>query len=81
MNMKRGPRFPDWPRNRAVSVSADKTTLIWINKEDQLQYKSLQNKNINLLDCLRNAFNFSDDFDKEFNGAFSERYGYHNVKP
>lgn len=79
--LKKGARYPDWPRNRAISISSDKSSLVWINKEDHLKYKSYSNKNTNLLDCLRNAFTFSEDFDKELISAHSERYGYLNVRP
>lgn len=33
---KKGPRFPDWPKNRSIAIASDKNAVVWINKEDHL---------------------------------------------
>jgi protein-arginine kinase len=37
---KKGPRYPDWNSHRAIAFNSDKNVLVWINKEDHIEYKT-----------------------------------------
>ena len=43
-SLKKGLRYPDWPSNRSIALNSEKNTLVWVNKEDHLDFRTYATK-------------------------------------
>ena len=77
----KGPRYPDWPSNRSIALSSDKAALVWVNKEDHIDYRTFGVKGNSVEQVLSRAEEFSQTLEKELKSDFSQEFGYLTVKP